>query len=259
MKANPISLQSLLLLPLLLSSLAVQAEETYERIMLAVTVKADVRQERLRAVLFAEEQGLDTARLADAVNQRIALALDLTKNEPGIKARTLGYSSSPIYREQRVEGWRVRQTLELQGDDASALGLLIGKLQSDLNVESINYSISEQQLDTTTEELIDQGLTAFRQRAQRIASGWGRDGYRLVQMAIQSRQNPPPQPMPLQAALARSPVEAVAPPSLQGGEQQVSVTLTGTIELKPDPAAPDNAGPPTGEAAEEPTGEQAAE
>jgi predicted secreted protein len=209
------------------------AEDFYDRVMLSVTTQADVRQERLRAVLFAEEEGLDTARLADAVNQRIALALDLAKNEPGIKARTLGYSSDPIYKEQRVEAWRVRQTLELQGDDPTSLGLLIGKLQSDLNVESINYSVSEQQRDATVDELIDQALVAFQKRAQRIASGWGRDGYRLVQMTIQQRQSQPPQPMPFQASLARAAVAPVTPPSLEGGEQQISVTLTGAIELNP--------------------------
>ncbi|MBF0256144.1 MAG: SIMPL domain-containing protein, partial [Gammaproteobacteria bacterium] len=160
-----------LALPLLLcAAFGLQAAEPnhYDRVMLSVTTQADVRQEKLQAVLFAEEEGLDTARLADAVNQRVALAMDLAKNEEGIKARTLGYSSNPIYKEQRVEGWRVRQSLELQSNDPTHLGLLIGKLQSDLNVESIHYSVSDQLVDSTTDELIDQAMVAFKKRAERV-------------------------------------------------------------------------------------------
>ncbi len=230
--------RSLVSVLLLLSATVVLAEEAYDRIMLSVTAQADVRQEKLLAVLFAEEEGLDTARLADAVNQRVALAMDLAKNEPGVKARTLGYSSNPIYQEQRVEGWRVRQSLELQGDDPTSLGLLIGKLQSDLNVQSINYSVSEQVVDATTDGLIDQAMVAFQKRAERIAATWGRDGYRLVQMAIQDRQNAPPRPIPFQASLARASVAPVTPPALEGGEQEIRVTVTGTIELNPLPSQP---------------------
>lgn len=240
MKPMTISLLALLMwLPLL-----AQAEDSphYDRVLLSVTTQTDVRQEKLRAVLFAEEEGMDTARLADAVNQRVALAMDLAKNEQGIKARTLGYSSNPFYKDQRVEGWRVRQSLELQGDDPTQLGLLIGKLQSDLNVQSINYSVSEQMVDTTTDELIDQAMQAFQKRAQRVASGWGRDGYRLVQMAIQSRQSQPPLPMPFEASLARAAVAPVSAPVLEGGEQQISVTVTGTIELNPVAAVTESQG-----------------
>jgi predicted secreted protein len=225
-------------LPLIMAfALTAQAEESsyYDRVMLSVSTQMDVRQEKLSAVLFAEEEGLDTARLADAVNQRIALAMDLAKNEDGVKAHVLGYSSNPFYKKQRVEGWRVRQSLELQSNDPTRLGLLIGKLQSDLNVQSINYSVAEQVITASTEQLIDQAMVAFRQRALRIAETWGRDGYRLVQLAIQDRQLPPQQPMPFQAGLAHvSAAPVVAPPILEGGEQQLSVTITGTIELGPE-------------------------
>lgn len=226
-----ISLVALSLAALSFSTRTLATEPAnYDRIMFSVSAQTEVHQDKLLAILFAQEEGRDAARLADGVNQRIVLALDLAKNEPGIKTRTLGYSSYPYYKNQRVDGWVVSQSIEVQSDNPTQLGLLIGKLQSDLHVQSINYSVPPEVLTKITETLTEEALTNFRTRAERISKAWGRQGYRLVQMAIQD-QAPPAQP--LTYAMNRSVNFGATPPSLEPGSQVVSVTLTGTIELTP--------------------------
>lgn len=230
------TLYSLLFLSLSSSLLAAEPQ-SYERILFTVTAQTEIRQEKLIAILFAQEEGRDAARLADGVNQRIALALDLAKNEPGISTRTLGYSSYPYYKNQLVDGWVVSQSLEVQSDNPTQLGLLIGKLQSDLHVQSISYSVPPKVLAETTEKLTEEAMASFRVRAERISKAWGRAGYRLVQMAIQDQS-----PAVAQTAsypMNRSVNFAATAPSLEPGSQNIQVTLTGTIELAPEAAKAD--------------------
>lgn len=210
-----------------------------DRVTLSVTARTKVPQSKLVAVLFAQEEGRESALLADSVNQRIALALDLAKNESGIKARTLGYQSIPYYQNQLVAGWRVRQSLELESEDINHLGELIGRLQSDLNVESVNYSVSEPLINATHDGLIDQAIAAFKQRSERIARAWGRSGYRLIQIAVQDHSVPPaPAPYPV-GRVATLAAQSVAPPFFMAGDQELSIVVTGTIELSQEPLAQD--------------------
>lgn len=222
---------SLVFIALSTQALATEPPQ-YDRIMFTVTAQAEVPQEKLTATLFAQEEGRDAARLADGVNQRVALALDLAKNEPGISTRTLGYNSYPFYKNQRVEGWVVKQSIEIESDNALQFGQLIGKLQSDLHVQSIDYIVTPKVLAETTEKLTEKAMASFQARAERISKAWGRSGYRLVQMAIQD-QGQHPQPMAF--AMNRG-ASLAAAPTLEPGKQTLSVSLTGTIELAP-PAA----------------------
>lgn len=232
---------TLSLLPILFSAQALAAEPPhYDRIMFSVSAQTEVHQDKLVAILFAQEEGRDASRLADGVNQRIALALDLAKNDPTIKTRTLGYSSRPYYKNQQVDGWTVSQSIEIQSDNPTQLGLLIGKLQSDLHVQSINYTVPAEVQTKVTETLTSEAMTTFKARAEGISKAWGRTGYRLVQMAIQD-QTPPAQPMAY--AMNRSVNFGTTTPTLEPGSQTISVTLTGTIELTPDQVKREEANP----------------
>lgn len=222
-------LYSILFLTFSAQTLAAEPPQ-YDRIMFTVKAQAEVPQEKLTAILFAQEEGRDAARLADGVNQRIALAVDLAKNETGISTRTLGYSSYPYYKNQRVDGWVVKQSIEIQSDNALQLGQLIGKLQSDLHVQSINYVIPPKVLAQATEALTAEAMASFQARADSISKAWGRSGYRLVQMAIQD-QDHGIQPMAM--SMNRSANFAATAATLEPGNETVTVSLTGTIELAP--------------------------
>ncbi|MEW7991321.1 MAG: SIMPL domain-containing protein [Candidatus Thiodiazotropha sp.] len=204
----------------------------YDRIKLRSSASAEVENDTLIAVLYAQQEGSEPAALSDGVNRLITQAVGEAKLSEGIKVQTLGYQTSPIYQQQRLTGWRVRQSIRLQSLHSGRLSQLLNKLQSSLALESISYTISPSQREKVGEALTLQAIDAFRKRADLVTKQFGRERYRLVEMAIESSDRPY-QPRHMRAnmmALERS----AAAPTLEAGSQTVRIEITGTIELQLD-------------------------
>ncbi len=200
----------------------------YDRINLSATATDEVENDLLVAVLFEQREGEDPAVLADQVNRVIAAGLARAKGTPGIKVQTLDYRTTPVYRKEVLTGWRVRQSIRLESSDSARLSRLIGELQASLQVESIAYRVSDGRRAQAEDRLIKEALAGFRHRATLVAGELGRPGYRLVRLDI-GTQGAPIQPMLLRGMVA----PAAAAPVLEPGTQRISVTVTGTVELKP--------------------------
>jgi predicted secreted protein len=202
----------------------------YERIAFAVSAEKEVPNDMLAAVLYAEQQGQDSAALADSVNQAITWALDIAKQETVVESRTLNYTTNPVYTDGRVTGWQVRQSIQLNSKDSKVLSGLLGKLQEKLRIEGIHYSVSPEVQAETEKALIDQALKNFKERADQLKSGMGRAEYRVVRLDVQAVGGESPQP-PLYRMAAMAADAAPAPPSLEGGKQNLQVNVQAEIEL----------------------------
>jgi predicted secreted protein len=201
----------------------------YDQVNLSAEASQETDNDTLIAVLSAQKEGSDTATLSDRVNQLIGQAVAEAKKEPDIKLQTLGYQTSPTYQQQRLTGWRVKQSLRLESRNSELLSQLLSRLQGSLALESISYAISDEQRKEVEEALITQALDAFQQRARLITKQLGRDSYRLVEMRIiNSGQSAPPMRMRASSML----MEAAAPPTLEAGTQTLRVEVSGTIELQ---------------------------
>lgn len=217
-----------LLLPLTLT--AAEKPPRYDQINLGAEASRETDNDTLIAVLSAQKEGNDPANLSAEVNQLISKAVALAKQEPQVKVQTLGYQTSPIYQQQRLIGWRVKQSLRLESRDNEKLSQLLGRLQSSLALESINYAVSDERRQALEEELIKKALASFRHRAQLITAELGRQSYRLVDMTIQSHSQKMP-PMPMRPRMMAMESSAVAP-TLEAGQQTLRVEVIGTIELQ---------------------------
>ena len=204
-------------------------ESHYDRINFSVEASADVANDTLVAVLYVQREGSDVATLSDEVNKIITQAVQRSKKIPGIDVRTLAYQSYPIYKEQRISGWRVRQSIQLKNQNIDALSKLIGDLQSTLAVESIVYMVSPAQREIIEERLIGEAITAFKNRAQQISQHFNRASYRLVTMDVRATSGPV-QPIPMRAATTMMKTK-VAPPTIEPGTQLLTVKASGVIEL----------------------------
>lgn len=215
------------------SPFSLPAEEQglhYDRIQLHSSATADVENDTLIAVLYAQKEGSDPGVLTDSVNHLIAQAISEAKDREGIKVQTLGYQTSPIYQQQRLTGWRVRQSIRLQSMHSDKLSILINKLQSTLALESISYAISPVQREKVEESLTLQAIDAFRRRAGLVTKQFGRTKYRLVDMTIQSSDRPI-QPVRMRASMMAREGGSTAP-ALAAGSQTLRIGVTGTIELQ---------------------------
>lgn len=232
MKLHPLLCTGLLATLLFAAGNSVAEESHYDRISFAVSAEKEVENDVLTAVLFASQTGQDTAILSDTVNKDISWAMEIAKKEEKVDSRTLGYITSPVYKNGRVDGWQVRQNIELSSKDSKILSGLLGQLQQKLKVESIAYSLSTEVRKTTEEVLISEALASFKGRAAQVQANMERSEYRIVQLDIQTAGDYP-QPM-FRAARAEGMMmadAAPAAPSLDAGKQKVQVSVSAQIEL----------------------------
>nr|CAA6818216.1 MAG: Unknown protein [uncultured Thiotrichaceae bacterium] len=233
MKLQTLARTGLLSGLLLISGHSFAAEESsYDRISFAVSAEKEVENDVLTATLFASQTGQNTNELADTVNKDISWAMDIAQQENKIENRTLGYTTNPVYKNGRVDGWQVRQNIELKSKDSKVLSGMLGQLQQKLRVQSIAYSISTEVRQATEESLISEALASFKNRAAQVQANMERSEYRVVRLDIQTGGNFP-QPMFRGARAEGMMMADAAPtaPNLNAGKQKVKVSVNAQIEL----------------------------
>jgi predicted secreted protein len=232
----PAHLPSLLLLLALASApFAVHAEQegpTHNLVALNVDASAEVDNDLLVAVLYAQREGSQPARLAGEVNEAVNQALSKAKATPGVKVQTHSYETNPVYRNNQLSGWRVSQAIRLESREAAVLSELVGQLQQQLAVQSLGFEVSDEARRRAEEALTGEALQRFTERARLVTQQLGRSSYRLVRIDINSSGGPIPRPM--MRSMAMGAEVAAAPPALEPGTQRLAVTVSGTIELTAD-------------------------
>jgi predicted secreted protein len=226
---------ALLVATLAISSTALADEDTptFNRVSLSEAASRQVDNDLMVVELFAQVEGRDATTPAAEVNRLMDWALAVIGSEQRVKAQTLGYQTNAMYKDGRIRGWRVRQSVRLESEDSQALGDLAGELQERLGIQSVDYRISETRQREVVAELTDQALQRFTKRAKDVAGSLGRKGYRLVRIAINDNLH---QPAPIMRAMRAEAAmdSAPMPARFEAGTQRLSVTISGEIELSDD-------------------------
>lgn len=205
-------------------------------VTLTAAATASVPNDRMYAWLRAEVDNADPVRAAAEVNARMGKALARAKVVQGVDAQTSGYSTYQMAEKNQPPRWRVTQTLALEGADFAAMAGLVSKLQADdqLVLSGMNFAVSPEARRKAEDALTQQALKAWQLRAQNAANGFGIAGWRPGRVTIQAGDGGRPQPMLMRAAAAGM---AGSPPvSVEGGNTDVTVSVTGEAVL--DPARP---------------------
>jgi predicted secreted protein len=205
-----------------------------DRVSFELSETSMVETDVVIARLYAQFEGAEQSALANEVNQTMRWALEKATGTEGVEVQTQDYRTDPVYREQRVVAWRARQSLEVKGQDAQIISTLIATLQQRLAVEGIRYEASPETRKRVEQALTTKLLGAVQARASEIAHALGRDGYQLVRIDLNANANAPRVAYrSAQVAMA----DAVAPPALTQGEQNLSVRANVEIELSSRAAA----------------------
>ncbi|MEL6710697.1 MAG: SIMPL domain-containing protein [Pseudomonadota bacterium] len=205
--------------------------ESYNRASFSAEAQVEVQQDLLVAVLSAQREGRRADRLASEVNQIIQQAVAQVKQHSGIKVRTLSYQTYPIHDKKRKSRWRVSQRLRLESQDSQLLGAVLGKLQAELQLQSLDYRISPAMQQQNQSALTQAALKNFQQRAFEITRALGMKRYKLVRVNVNGGgQGLVPRPLRRERMMLAS-ADAAAPVTLEAGTQRLSVTVNGEIEL----------------------------
>lgn len=192
---------------------------------------ASVTNDRMHAWLRAEAENADPVAAAASVNTRMAAALARAKAAPGVEARTLGYSTYQITEKGQSSRWRAAQTLSLQSANFDSLSALVTRLQSGdgMLLSGMQFALAETTRRKTEDQLTQEAIKAWQQRAQQAAQGFGFQGWRVGRVAIQTNDFGRPQPVQMRAQAMSS--AAGAPVATEAGTTDVTVTVSGDAIL----------------------------
>lgn len=202
----------------------------YNQIRFQASASETVANDRMQAVLAVQDEDDDAAQLADRINQTMAWALAQSKGQKGIDVRSGGYSTQPVYSKNTLTGWRASQELILEGGDFGQISKLIGTLQQRMQLTTVSFSVAPDTRAAVERRLIDQALDSFKQRAEQVRKNIGTSGYRIVELNINT-EDMPVQPYPVMRAEVAS-MKSVAPPSFEGGNSDVRVSVSGMVQLQ---------------------------
>ena len=184
----------------------------------------EIANDQVLAIVAAEEGGRDPAALAAVVNKRMAAALGVARDYPAVLTRTAGYQTLPVYKDGRIESWRVSQQLRLESRDFAAAAELLGKLQRELLVRNLSVGLSTESRRAAEDALVAEAIAAFHARAARVRDALKAPGYRIKHIDV-GASGAPIRP------LAQEMRAMAAAPSVEPGTTLVSVSVSGTIEL----------------------------
>jgi predicted secreted protein len=206
------------------------APDPKNRVSFAVERTREVPNDWITAIVGTSDEDSDAARLADRVNQTMDWALGVAKQAKGVTATSGGYATQPVYaKDGKIARWAASQDLHLESSDVDAVSALVGKLQSRVLLRSIAFSVSTETRRKIEDALIGDALTAFQERAKKVAAGLGARDYEIVSLAIQTPGGGGPVPMYARAEMA---MDKVSAPSFESGQSTLQVRVDATIELE---------------------------
>lgn len=209
--------------------LADEEERRYNLIRLQAERAEQVPNDTMHVSLNTYGEDRDAAQLAARINADMAWALKQAGMYKMVKARTGSYRTWPVERDKILtKGWRGQQNLELESTDIEALSKLAGIMQEKLKINSMRFTVSDKQREAAENRLIEQALDAFKERARIIRVNLEASGYRLVDVNVGTAAQHPPIRYQARMATADMAESAVA---VEGGESNIRVTVSGTIEL----------------------------
>lgn len=181
------------------------------------------------AQLYAEQSGPDTATVARQVNRSIANAIESARAYPGVKIQSAGTATWPVYAKGggKIEAWRMRSEIRLESRDSSALSELVGNLQNSLAVSNLSMQPAPDTRRKAADEATVDAIRAFEQRAELIGTTLGKR-YRIHRLNISESGSQPPIFAKMRATAMMA---EAAPAPIEAGESEVSVTVSGSIEL----------------------------
>jgi predicted secreted protein len=227
---RPLLMLAFVALPFMHAMAAEPEKTTGTLIDFRVEVQKPVANDLGRAGAYAEMTGTDPADVARKIKSAIADGLSIAKAHSGITVKSGTTHTWPIYSKggRSIEGWRMRSELLLESRDPAALSAAIGKLQGTLAISSINFSPAPDTRRKAEDEATLEAIEDFKSKAERIASSMKKP-YRIRQMSVNGSSHFP-QPYAMARGAMMMAAEA-APMPVEAGESNVSVNVSGQIEL----------------------------
>jgi predicted secreted protein len=203
--------------------------EPRHRVSFRVESTRDVANDWIEAVVGISAEDVDPAALAATVNRAMAWGLEQARAEQRVEAKSGGYNTHPVYDDGKLRRWRASQELLLEGADTDAMTALVGTLQSRLQLQSFQFSVSDATRKKVQEELVVEALAAFQARAEVVRKSLGASGYAIDEISVDTGDYAPPI---IHQRFETMKMDAATAPAVEAGSSRVAVSVQGSIALE---------------------------
>jgi predicted secreted protein len=207
-----------------------EASEPRHRVSFRVESAREVANDWIQAVVGISAEDVDPAALAETVNRAMAWGLDQARAEKRVQAKSGGYNTHPVYEDGKLRRWRASQDLVLEGGDTDAMTALVGTLQSRLQLQSFQFSVSHATRARVEDELVVEALAAFQARAEVVRKTLGASAWAIDEISVDTGGYQPPIVRGRFEALAMDTVRTA--PAVEAGNSRLTVSVQGAIALE---------------------------
>lgn len=204
-------------------------------VQLSASGSVEAAQDLLTLRLSTRREAADAntvqTQLKVALDQALAVARAQARSG-ALDVRTGHMGLSPRYgRDGQVNGWQGSAELVLEGTDFARITATAGKVQT-MVVAQVAMGLSreaQRKLEADAQAL---GIDAFKRKADEVARGFGFSGYTLREVSVNDGGQPPMVPQPRMMAMEAKSASADMAVPVEAGKATVSVTVSGSIQLK---------------------------
>ena len=205
-------------------------------LQLSATGAVEVQQDLLVLTLSATREAADAAAVQTQLKQALDGALGLARaaaQPQQLEVRTGAFGMYPRHgKDGKISGWQGRAELVLQGRDFARITGTAGKIQS-MAISQIAFDLSREARSKVESEAQAKAIEAFKTRATEMARSFGFTGYTLREVSVNSNEmSPGPRPRMLAMEAKAMSVASDAPVPVEAGKAQVTVTLSGSVQLR---------------------------
>ena len=223
-----------LLCGLLLVNTLVNAEaEPFNRVDFQVEAVREVANDLLTANMTVEIQDKQPDRVAQQINATLNDALKKTSAFSSVKASSGNQRTYPVYgKNNQIDVWRGHGEIRLESRDFKAASELIMQLQALLQLSGVQFTIAPDTRAQIENALITEAIKSFQARAEAICAAVGTQSYKTVHFSINSGGMPPRYPVRMMHGAAMADASMIPAPEFAGGENSMTVQISGTIETQ---------------------------
>lgn len=207
------------------------AQTRYPYASLQAEAVTEVARDTVRLTLSAEVSDSDQAKVASVLSATVDSVMKEVRDKEGVKTYSGNFQVWPMNdKDGRISNWRGRAQIVLESTDFEAVSRLAAGVADRMPITNLAFSVAPRERARHEAELMQEAATAFRARAEALAKALGYESYsiREVQLGGSGASYQPERRMMAMAADAAG--AAVGVP-LEGGTEQISLSIQGTIFL----------------------------
>lgn len=211
-----------------------QTAPVQQQISLSASGQVEAPQDWLTVRMGLTREGTDAAAVQNQLKAAIDAALTTARAQARsrqMEVRSGAFGVSPRYgRDGKINGWQGSAEVVLEGRDVALITATAGKLPT-LTVSSMGFSLSREARRQLESEVQAQAIERFRARAAEVTKAFGFASYTLGAVSISSTDEGG-RPMPRMMAMEAKAAMADAPLPVEAGTDTVSVTVSGSINVR---------------------------